>query len=185
MKNKKYRHLKIKLLLILIFISQFSMSFSSANTENISSINSLRNKKVSLFVSKDNVSLTLAPYYKLILERNKIWKIPTGISTIGLNGEKRLSDFLIKHNKKVNRVEAIKLAKFYINEAHAEGINHDIAFSQMCLETGFLTYNGSVLADQHNFCGLGAISQDNCGDKFKDMQEGVRAHIQQIGRAHV
>lgn len=180
MKNKKHSHLKIKTLLVLIFVSQFSISFSSANTENTSDINSFRNKKVSLFVSKDNVSLELAPYYKLILERNKIWEIPTGINSNGLNSEKKLSDFLIQHNKKLNRVETLKLAQIYISEAHAEGINHDIAFSQMCLETGFLTFNGSVLADQYNFCGLGAVNQNKCGDKFKDMQEGVRAHIQHL-----
>lgn len=180
MKNKKHRYLKIKILLVLIFISQFSSSFSSANTKNISDFNLLRNKKVSLFVSMDNISLTLASYYKLIPERNEFWKIPTGINTIGLNSEEKLSDFLIKHNKKLNRVETLKLARIYIIEAHSEGINHDIAFSQMCLETGFLTYNGSVLADQHNFCGLGAVTQDNCGDKFKNMQEGVRAHIQHL-----
>ena len=32
----------------------------------------------------------------------------------------------------------------------------------------------------HNYCGLGAIDENNKGEWFKTEQEGVRAHIQHL-----
>jgi len=34
----------------------------------------------------------------------------------------------------------------------------------MCLETGFLRFNGSVSRFQNNYCGLGAINSLTAGD---------------------
>jgi N-acetylmuramoyl-L-alanine amidase len=45
------------------------------------------------------------------------------------------------------------LPKLYREEAAIEGVNHDIAFCQMCLETGFLAFGNDVKPDQNNFCG--------------------------------
>ena len=36
-----------------------------------------------------------------------------------------------------------------------KGSNSDVAFAQMCLETGFLRFGGLVTMDMNNFCGLG------------------------------
>ncbi|MGA0201229.1 MAG: N-acetylmuramoyl-L-alanine amidase, partial [Prochlorotrichaceae cyanobacterium] len=62
---------------------------------------------------------------------------------------------------KGNNPEALgqfsEIAKLYREEAAIEGINHDIAFCQMCLETNFLRFGGDVKANQNNFAGLGAI----------------------------
>lgn len=93
---------------------------------------------------------------------------------------KRLASFLWFNNPKINVEEAILLAEKYVQEAEYEGINHDIAFSQMCLETGFLTFTGDVCASQFNYCGLGATGNKERGLTFATMEEGVRAHIQHL-----
>lgn len=180
MKRKEIRHLKFKLLLVIILIYQFSSSLSSANTESESKFNLFRLKSPALFVNNGSGGLQLAPYYQLIIDRNELWKTPTEITSVGLNSSQRLSIFLLSNNKKLDIEFVRQLSKTYINEARLEGVNHDVAFSQMCLETGFLSFNGSVKPDQYNFCGLGAINQLSCGDKFVSMQEGVRAHIQHL-----
>jgi hypothetical protein len=61
-----------------------------------------------------------------------------------------------------------------------EGVNADVAFAQMCLETGYLKFGGTVTPDQNNFCGLGTISADVPGERFETMREGIRAHIQHL-----
>ncbi len=84
------------------------------------------------------------------------------------------------YNPDINSDKAYKIAAFYINESLDEGVNHDIAFCQMILETGFLKYGGSVKKQQNNFCGLGATGGSVAGEHFPDMQTGVRAHIQHL-----
>lgn len=91
-----------------------------------------------------------------------------------------LSAMLLFYNPKLEIELAESLAKTYILEAQIEGVNQDIAFIQMCLETGFLTYTGSVNAKQNNFAGLGAINKNENGEYFPDVQTGVRAHIQHL-----
>lgn len=93
---------------------------------------------------------------------------------------KRLASFLWFNNPNVDVEKALQLAKKYIEEAKTEGINHDIAFSQMCLETGFLKFTGDVCASQFNYCGLGATGNKEPGLTFSNMDEGVRAHIQHL-----
>ena len=91
-----------------------------------------------------------------------------------------LVGFLLENNSNLDSSYAICLIKTYILEAHREGINHDVAICQMCLETGFLRFTGSVSRYQNNFCGLGAIDAWSAGDWFRSMEEGVRAHIQHL-----
>jgi len=50
-----------------------------------------------------------------------------------------------------------------------------VAFVQMCLETGFLRFGNLVTEEMNNFCGLGAIDEDNRGLWFGTEQLGVRA----------
>jgi hypothetical protein len=59
-------------------------------------------------------------------------------------------------------------------------VNHDLAFAQMCLETGFLRYGNLVTPDMNNFCGLGSIGPNQRGEVFPDPRIGVRAHIQHL-----
>ena len=92
----------------------------------------------------------------------------------------QLALFLERNNPQADRGFARSLAGYYIEEAAAEGVNHDTAFAQMCLETGFLRYGGLVKPEMNNFCGLGAIGPQQPGESFPDPRTGVRAHIQHL-----
>ena len=72
------------------------------------------------------------------------------------------------------------LPAIYREEAAIEGVNYDIAFCQMCLETGFLQFGGDVKPEQNNFGGIGAIGNGVRGDSFSDRRVGVRAQIQHL-----
>lgn len=91
-----------------------------------------------------------------------------------------LSAFLLKNNPALNPYYALRLARVYKEEADDEDINADVAFSQMCLETGFLKFGGDVSPRQNNFCGLGVTGHGVQGVSFTDMRSGVRAHIQHL-----
>jgi len=88
--------------------------------------------------------------------------------------------FLLNVNYRAERAFVENLAILYVEEAAIEGVNHDVAFAQMCLETGFLNYGGLVTPDMNNFCGLGAIGPGQNGEWFPDPRTGVRAHIQHL-----
>lgn len=92
----------------------------------------------------------------------------------------QLADFFLLNEQSLTREELIDFAQLYIDEATTEGINSDIAFAQMCHETGFLQFGGLVQKEWHNYCGLGAISKEQPGCQFETEQLGVRAHIQHI-----
>lgn len=72
------------------------------------------------------------------------------------------------------------LPTIYREEAAIEGVNYDIAFCQMCLETGFLQFDGDVKPEQNNFGGIGAIGNGIRGDSFSDRRIGIRAQIQHL-----
>jgi hypothetical protein len=94
--------------------------------------------------------------------------------------EKELVSFFVMNNPAADRGQIKRLAGYYISEARDEGINSDVAFAQMCLETGFLRFGGLVTADMHNYCGLGSIDAEHPGEVFETEQMGVRAHIQHL-----
>jgi hypothetical protein len=98
----------------------------------------------------------------------------------GVAGQTELSAFLLSNNPGADPAFAEELAALYLEESAVEGINHDIAFVQMCLETGFLRYGGLVKPEMNNFCGLGALNADYPGESFPSPRIGVRAHIQHL-----
>jgi hypothetical protein len=98
----------------------------------------------------------------------------------GIVPEEKLAAFLLQINGQIDEDFVLQLAGYYVTEAAAEGVNHDTAFAQMCLETGFLRYGGLVTPDMNNFCGLGAIGPEETGVIFDDPRTGVRAHIQHL-----
>ncbi len=102
------------------------------------------------------------------------------IMDTGLISANYLAGFLSSNNSMVDHNYAVKLARLYIEEANSEGVNPDIAFTQMCLETGFLRFDGTVKPSQYNFCGLGVTGRGVQGLTFKDERKGVRAHIQHL-----
>ena len=105
---------------------------------------------------------------------------PENIMGAGRVPEQKLVSFLERNNAGVDGDFIRELVRCYVEEAAAEGVNHDIAFAQMCLETGFLRYGGLVTPDMNNFCGLGAIGPEKPGEVFPDVRTGVRAHIQHL-----
>lgn len=106
--------------------------------------------------------------------------VPVSILGQGLLSSEHLAAFLIESNPSLSTVRASELALLYIEEARIEGVNSDIAFSQMCLETGYLRFGGLVTPDMNNFCGLGAIGPEQPGERFPNPRTGVRAHIQHL-----
>lgn len=93
---------------------------------------------------------------------------------------KQMANFFLENNPQEDFEHILNFATFYINEANIEGINSDVAFSQMCLETGFLRFGGLVQPEFHNYCGLGAMDAEHPGEQFETEQLGVRAHIQHL-----
>ena len=72
------------------------------------------------------------------------------------------------------------LPKLYREEASIEGVNYDIAFCQMCLETAFLRFVSGVKPSQNNFAGLGGVGTGAEGASFPSARIGVRAQIQHL-----
>jgi hypothetical protein len=106
--------------------------------------------------------------------------VPEMILGQGLVEPEQLLAFLEKVNTQADRDFTRSLATLYVEEAAIEGVNHDMAFAQMCLETGFLRFGGLVTPEMNNFCGLGAIGPEQRGEWFPDPRTGVRAHIQHL-----
>lgn len=72
------------------------------------------------------------------------------------------------------------LGSHYMRHGEALGVRWDYAFFQMLLETGHLTYKGDVRADQNNFAGLGATGGGKRGERFPDIETGVKAHLEHV-----
>lgn len=72
------------------------------------------------------------------------------------------------------------LPRFYREEGAIEGVNHDVAFCQMCLETSYLRFSGSLRPQDNNFGGIGEAAGSNGNVSFNDPRIGVRAHIQHL-----
>ncbi|MEL6776358.1 MAG: N-acetylmuramoyl-L-alanine amidase [Cyanobacteria bacterium J06597_16] len=70
------------------------------------------------------------------------------------------------------------LPKIYREEATIEGVDYDIAFCQMCVETNFLRFPGAVRPSQNNFASLA----DGSGNfaTFPSARIGIRAQIQHL-----
>jgi hypothetical protein len=113
-------------------------------------------------------------------EKPPVPPVPELILGKGIVEPEKLVAFLERVNPQADGDFVLALAKIYVEEAAVEDVNHDIAFAQMCLETGFLRFGGLVKPDMNNFCGLGALGPDQPGEQFPDPRTGVRAHIQHL-----
>lgn len=97
----------------------------------------------------------------------------------GITSDIQLLMFLKANNE--GATEPYKdLPRYYREEAQIEGVDHDIAFCQMCLETSYLRFTGSLRPEDNNFGGIGAVSGSTGGVAFNDPRIGVRAHIQHL-----
>lgn len=106
--------------------------------------------------------------------------VSRNLSDSGVMTASELYSFFMANNPDADRNTVKLLAGLYIKEAGMEGINSDCAFVQMCHETGFLRYGNLVTPEMHNYCGLGAINEEQRGLAFETEQLGVRAHIQHL-----
>ncbi|MDR0321314.1 MAG: glucosaminidase domain-containing protein [Treponema sp.] len=108
------------------------------------------------------------------------FQVPVHIMGSGKINAEKMAFFLLQNNLQADAGFVQTLMRLYIEESALEGVNHDVAFSQMCLETGFLKYGNLVQFEWNNFCGLGAIGPEQPGLIFPDPRTGVRAHIQHL-----
>ncbi len=116
-------------------------------------------------------------------EQEVIQKLPEPsvyIAAEGTRSAEQLVAFFMSNNPAADREKVSRMAQYYILECAIEGINSDVAFVQMCLETGFLRFGGLVTEDMNNFCGLGAIDAEHPGNSFETVELGVRAHVQHL-----
>lgn len=101
------------------------------------------------------------------------------IMGMGVTTEVQLNIFL-RNNNDAALNQFPDIAKLYREEGSIEGVNYDIAFGQMCLETNYLRFGGDVQPSQNNFAGIGDVGGGPQGASFPSARIGVRAHIQQL-----
>lgn len=94
--------------------------------------------------------------------------------------EQMMFDYVAKYNHEISPQKLKYIVKMYIWESLYEGVNHDVAFVQMCHETNFLRFGGRYDPSQNNFCGLTTLNYDITGACFFTIKDGVRAHIQHL-----
>ncbi|MFM2060828.1 MAG: hypothetical protein RLZZ507_498 [Cyanobacteriota bacterium] len=129
-----------------------------------------------------NISIAWDSATRTLKLRSILTICPGHIEQIISNGnttEVQLQLFLRNNNENA-LVQFPDIPKLYREEATIEGVNHDIAFSQMCLETGFLRFGSDIKPQQNNFAGLGAIGGGSEAASFPSARIGVRAHIQHL-----
>ena len=90
------------------------------------------------------------------------------------------ASFLHAMNPAVDLATALNYSLLYDEEGVAEGVNPDLAFAQMLLETSFLRFGGQVKMGQNNFAGLGALDGGDQGLVFSSPRLGIRAQIQHL-----
>ena len=98
----------------------------------------------------------------------------------------QLAAFLLSENPEPSmECTALELARLFVSEGAVEGVRGDIAFCQSIRETGWFRYGGQTLPEQHNYAGIGSISdpQAGTGAWFDSPRIGVRAQIHQL-KAH-
>jgi len=88
--------------------------------------------------------------------------------------------FLLSQNHQIDSLSAKEFIEEYVSASSKEGVNHDLAYCQMCLETGFLKFDGMVPPDMNNFAGIGAFEGSQEIDRYLSMREGVIAHVQHL-----
>ncbi|AHH08506.1 glucosaminidase domain-containing protein [Borrelia anserina] len=144
----------------------------------------MQKKFIRLLISISLILITVKSYcIEEIIEINTEMQKEKYIPFLLSKGKSQVED-LVKYTLKMNpylEAEYVKtIAQTYIDESLIEGINSDIAYAQMLLETGILKFNGIVSKEQYNFSGIGATDNSTKGDSFANIKEGIRAHIQHL-----
>ncbi len=105
---------------------------------------------------------------------------PLPVMSCGLATSHDLVQFFLQTHPEADESEVSVIAEYYVEEAAIEGVNHDVAFCQMCIETNYLRFGGDVHRRQNNFGGIGATGNGVPGDSFDSVQIGIRAQIQHL-----
>ncbi|MBE3092209.1 MAG: N-acetylmuramoyl-L-alanine amidase [Chloroflexi bacterium] len=96
------------------------------------------------------------------------------VGYIDVTVDQLVSIFINRGSAKVEWAK--RLAPIYIQYGKLFNIRADIAWAQMCHETGFLEYTGDVKPNQNNFCGMGATGGGVPGNSFTTEELGIIAH---------
>lgn len=105
---------------------------------------------------------------------------PLPVMSCGMATVRGLVQFFLQTHPEADVSEVSAIAGQYIEEAAIEGVNHDVAFCQMCIETNYLRFGGDVHRRQNNFGGIGATGNGVAGDSFESVRIGIRAQIQHL-----
>jgi N-acetylmuramoyl-L-alanine amidase len=127
-----------------------------------------------------NVSVSWDANTRTVLLKSILKICPGSFDMImdhGKTTELQLMMFL-KTNNELAIKEFPDIAKLYREEASIEGVDYDIAFAQLCLETNFLRFGNVIKASQNNFAGMGTPGGGPEGASFSSARLGVRAHVQ-------
>ena len=152
---------------------------NGSNIQLYTSNNSAAQKWVFEYISKDvQVSLTkiMGTSQTNVAQMVRYYKAnASGYDTFKARYEGKYDGSLAKGG--ASTIE--QFAQIFYEEANAEGVKAEVAFTQCMKETGFLKYGGDVLPNQYNFAGIGATGAVH-GAKFKDVRTGIRAQIQHL-----
>lgn len=152
---------------------------NGSNIQLYTSNNSAAQKWVFEYISKDvQVSLTkiMGTSQTSVAQMVRYYKAnASGYDTFKAKYEGKYDGSLAKGG--ASTIE--QFAQIFYEEANAEGVKAEVAFSQCMKETGFLKYGGDVLPNQYNFAGIGATGAVH-GASFKDVRTGIRAQIQHL-----
>ena len=152
---------------------------NGSNIQLYTSNNSAAQKWVFEYISKDvQVSLTkiMGTSQTSVAQMVRYYKAnASGYDTFKARYEGKYDGSLAKGG--ASTIE--RFAQIFYEEANAEGVKAEVAFTQCMKETGFLKYGGDVLPNQYNFAGIGATGAVH-GAKFKDVRTGIRAQIQHL-----
>ncbi len=152
---------------------------NGSNIQLYTSNNSAAQKWVFEYISKDvQVSLTkiMGTSQTNVAQMVRYYKAnASGYDTFRAKYEGKYDRSLAKGG--ASTIE--RFAQIFYEEANAEGVKAEVAFTQCMKETGFLKYGGDVLPNQYNFAGIGATGAVH-GASFKDVRTGIRAQIQHL-----
>jgi hypothetical protein len=154
---------------------ELTQSISLIEYQGIVYVKAIELREYNLSVNWDNLSRTVLISSILPVSRSQIEQIMGQ----GLTSEVQLMLFLKAHNESALN-DFSEIAKLYREEGKIEGVNYDLAFCQMCLETRFLRFSNREKSAENNFAGLGSLGGNGKLADFPDCRTGVRAHIQHL-----
>ncbi|HAX18383.1 MAG TPA: hypothetical protein DCY00_07310, partial [Actinobacteria bacterium] len=95
------------------------------------------------------------------------------VGYVPVSVDQLLKPFINRGSGQIDR--ARRLADLYIRWGQAFNIRADIAWAQMCHETGFLEFTGVAKADWNNFAGVG-VTGPGAVVTFASEELGIIAH---------